>query len=90
MKSFMTLFILQGIVNKPFLQMYFSTRESISALFIGKLLNSNKFSLLYTFLHFVGYINISPGKVVKIRTDLKIFYKNENVMDICVDCSLRM
>lgn len=90
-KCFMAMLILQGIVRKPTLQMYFCKRESISTPFFSKVLPQERFLLLCKFIHFKDDRNVTSGsKISKIENIMKnIQYKCKNLyiptQDIYID-----
>lgn len=97
-RCFIAMLILQGIVKKPAIYMYFTKRESISSPFFGKIFSVDRFSLLYKFSHFENneHHNDMPSKkLCKIKTILEyVVNKCKSLytpkMDICIDESLLM
>ncbi|XP_015186433.1 PREDICTED: piggyBac transposable element-derived protein 4-like isoform X2 [Polistes dominula] len=98
-RCFIALLILQGIVKKPTLQMYYSKRECISTPFFSKVMSRDRFVLLCKFLHFENnqlYDQKKPKtKMTKIKTVLdNILEKCQSLyipqLDICIDELLPM
>ncbi|XP_071479178.1 piggyBac transposable element-derived protein 4-like [Diadema antillarum] len=49
---FWALCMLMGVVGKPLIQLYWSTRQSIQTPFFGQIMTRDRFQLLLRFLHF--------------------------------------
>jgi len=96
MKIFLGLLILQGIIGKPALELYFARRRIIETPFFYEIMSENRFALLCKFLHFadnLSFDNTSNKKTYKIKPIIdnlsekfKSFYVCER--EICVDESL--
>ncbi|XP_029833924.2 piggyBac transposable element-derived protein 4 [Ixodes scapularis] len=52
LKVFLALILLQGIIDKPELAMYWSTRRIFQTPIFGELMSKNRFHLIMKFLHF--------------------------------------
>ncbi|KAG0414573.1 hypothetical protein HPB47_008269 [Ixodes persulcatus] len=52
LKVFLALILLQGIIDKPELAMYWSTRRILQTPIFGELMSKNRFHLIMKFLHF--------------------------------------
>lgn len=98
-RCFIALLVLQGIVKKPTLQMYFSRRECITTPFFYKIMTCDRFTLLSKFLHFedneLHDQRTRSSKLTKIKTVLdNIVEKCQSLYipqrDICIDESLLM
>ncbi|CAL1272460.1 unnamed protein product [Larinioides sclopetarius] len=97
-RCFIAMLVLQGIIKKPALQMYFSKRETISTPFFAKIFSVGRFLLLCKFLHFENnehHNNMQSKKLWKIKTVLEyVVDKCKSLytpkMDICIDESLLM
>ena len=98
-RCFIALLILQDILKKPALQLYFSKRECINTPFFGKVMSVDRFLLLCKFLHFENnqhHDNIMASKkLAKIKTVMEYTVKKCKTlyipkMDICIDESLLM
>lgn len=90
-KCFMAILVLQGIIRKPTLQMYYSKRESICTPFFSKVMPRERFLLLCKFLHFENNTNMTSGsKLRKIEKLVKIIQQKFKTLyiptqDICID-----
>ncbi|XP_012273615.1 piggyBac transposable element-derived protein 4 [Orussus abietinus] len=97
-RCFIAILILQGIVKKPALDMYFLKREIICSPFFGKIFSADRFLLLCKFLYFENnapHNDMPSKKLCKIKTVLEyVINKCKSLytpkMDICIDESLLM
>lgn len=96
-KIFLGLLILQGIIGKPVLELYFSRRRRIKTQFFYETMSERRFALLCKFLHFADNLSFVPNtsnrktyKIDPIINNLSEKFKSFYVCEreICVDESL--
>jgi len=75
MKIFLGLLILQGIIGKPALELYFARRRIIETPFFYEIMSENRFALLCKFLHFADNLSFDPN------TSNKKTYKIKPIID---------
>ena len=86
----MAILVLQDIIRKPTLQMYYSKRESICTPFFSKVIPRERFLLLCKFLHSENNTNTTSGsKLRKIEKLVKIIEQKFKTLyiptqDICI------
>nr|KAF6374916.1 hypothetical protein mPipKuh1_013401 [Pipistrellus kuhlii] len=97
MKIFWGLLILQGIIGKPALELYFSRRRIIETPFFYETMSESRFALLCKFLHFADNLSFDPNtsnrktyKINPIINNLSEKFRSFYVCkrEICVDKSL--
>ena len=97
MKTLIGLLMLQGIIRKPEIGMYFSKRESILTPYFSQIITEKRFRLLLKFLHFADNSKFEPDKHHKklykiqpildhLKSKFSSVYTPEQ--NICVDESL--
>ncbi|GFV83483.1 probable RNA-directed DNA polymerase from transposon BS [Trichonephila clavipes] len=77
MKRFIARLLLQGVVQKPVEQWFWSKRPSLSTPFFGKVMGELRFGLLMKFLHFV---NIESSSDLDHNTKLKKIREFHNLI----------
>ncbi|CAF4489514.1 unnamed protein product, partial [Didymodactylos carnosus] len=70
--AFIALLILQGIIRKPELQMYFSTDELLATSIFNKIMTADRFQILLKMLHFET--DHDPDNKLKRSGQLLKFY----------------
>ena len=97
MKTLIGLIILQGIVHKPQIEMYFSKRKCIETPYFSQIMTEKRFRLLLKFLHFADNSKFYPDqphkklyKIQQILDHLKSKFSSVYTpeQNICVDESL--
>jgi len=81
MNIFLALILLQGIIQKPELEMFWSTRPLLDTPYLHQVMTGQRFSLLLRCLHFVNNTSI-PQDLPKAE---KSFAKIKPVFDYIID-----
>jgi hypothetical protein len=78
MKKFLCLSFLTGIVPKPKLELYWSTRQIFRTPIFSKTMSRNRFQLIQRYLHFNdnNAAGTNEDRLYKIRTSLDIVVNN--------------
>jgi hypothetical protein len=81
LKVYLALILLQGIVQKPGLEMFWSTRPLLDTPYIRQIMTGQRFFLLHQSLHFVNNSSMSSG----LSKAEKSMYKIKAVFDFLID-----